>query len=76
MRPQDNGSERPERKHGAVRPRKPFRLIRGGEVGGLISYLVGALSPVNHKGFYQGLRETFIKRHTVERTNKAEIRPE
>ena len=23
-----------------------------------------------------GLRETFIKRHTVERTNKAEIRPE
>ena len=34
--------------------------------------LVGALSPVSHKG----LRETFIKRDIVERTNKAEIRPE
>ena len=31
-------------------------------------------SPVNHKGLR--LRETFVKRYIVERTNKAEIRPE
>ena len=42
----------------------------------MISYLVDALSPVNHEGFVSGQRETFIKRHIVERTNKAEIRPE
>ena len=29
------------------------------------------MSPVNHE-----LKETFIKRHIVERTNRAEIRPE
>ena len=28
------------------------------------------------KGHKSGLRETFIKRHTVERTNTAEMRPE
>ena len=40
--------------------------------------LVGALSPVNHRELHQGygLKETFIKRYVVERTNKAEIRPE
>ena len=27
-------------------------------------------------GIISGLKETFIKRHKVERTNKAEIRPE
>ena len=27
-------------------------------------------------GIISGLKETFIKRHIVERTNKAEIRPE
>ena len=42
----------------------------------LFSKMVGALSPVNHKGFFSGLRETFIKRYVVERTKKAEIRPE
>ena len=40
-----------------------------------VSYLVGALSPVNQKGLY-GLRETLMKRNKVERTNKAELRPE
>ena len=39
--------------------------------------LVGAFSPVNHEGLItSGLRETFIKRCTVERTSKAEIGPE
>ena len=39
---------------------------------------MGALSPVNHEGleFRSGLKETFIKRYIVERTNKAEIRSE
>ena len=36
--------------------------------------MVGDLSPVNHK-IISGLKETFIKRHIVERTSKAEIRP-
>ena len=35
-----------------------------------------ALSPVHHKGLYPGLKKTLIKRYVVERTNKAEIRPE
>ena len=39
---------------------------------GIICLLVGALSPVKHKG----LRETFIKRNIVEGTNKANIRPD
>ena len=34
-----------------------------------------ALSPDNHKGLYQAEGE-FHKRYIVERTNKAEIRPE
>ena len=38
--------------------------------------LVGALSPVNHKRIISGLREAFVNRYIVERTNKAEIRPE
>ena len=38
-----------------------------------LSQLIGALSPVNHKELY---RETFIKRYVVERTSKAEIKPE
>ena len=42
--PRLNGSKfaagRTDRKHGAVRPQKPLRLIRDGEVGGSgISYL-------------------------------------
>ena len=41
-----------------------------------VSYLVRALSPFNHKGLHQALKETFIKRYIVERTSKAEIRPE
>ena len=38
--------------------------------------LVGALSPVNHERIISGLKETFIKKYVVERTNKAEITPE
>ena len=33
------GSTTTGRKHGALRPQKPLRLIRDGEVGGGISYL-------------------------------------
>ena len=40
------------------------------------SQLTGALSPVNHKGFYTGLRETFVKIYIVQRTSKAELSPE
>ena len=32
--------------------------------------------PSQPLGIIPGLKETFIKRYTVERTNKAEIRPE
>ena len=32
--------------------------------------------PSQPLGIISGLKETFIKRHKVERTNKAEIRPE
>ena len=45
-------------------------------VSQLVIQLVGALSPVNHKGLYQGLKENFTERYIVERTKKAEIRPE
>ena len=40
----------------------------------LVSYLIGVLSPVNN--YISGLKETFMKRHTVGRTNKAKRRPE
>ena len=43
---------------------------------GLVCQLVSALSQGNHKGFLLRLREIFTKRCIVERTNKAEIRPE
>ena len=33
-------------------------------------------SAAPHCGFMLGLRKTFIKRYIVERTNKAELRPE
>ena len=32
--------------------------------------------PSQPQGVISGLKETFIKRHTVERTSKAEISPE
>ena len=38
--------------------------------------LVDALSPVNHKRIISGLREAFVNRYIVERTNKAERRAE
>ena len=40
-----------------------------------VSWLFGALSPVNQENYIRA-RETCIKRYLVERTNKAEIRPE
>ena len=48
----------------------------GWMVGWLVSWLVSAFSPVNHKGFISGLKETFIKRYIAERASKAELRPE
>ena len=41
-----------------------------------ISELVDTLSPVDHEGLSQGLKETFMKRYVVERTRPAEIRSE
>ena len=38
--------------------------------------LVGALRPFNHKGLSQGWRRLSLKRWRVERTNKADMRPE
>ena len=38
--------------------------------------LVGAFKPSQPQRILSGLKETFIKRYIVERTNKAEIRPE
>ena len=46
------------------KPSQPQRTIRLREtfVKRFVSWLVGALSPVNHKGIYMsGLRETFLK---------------
>ena len=36
----------------------------------------GLLEPSQQQRIISGLEETFIKRYRVERTNKAEIRPE
>ena len=36
----------------------------------------GCFEPSQPLGIISGLKETFIKRYIVERTNKAEIRPE
>ena len=38
--------------------------------------VLGCQGPVNHERITSGLRETFIKRYTVERTSKAEIKLE
>ena len=43
----------------------------------LVSLLViWCFEPSQPQGIISGLKETFIKRYIVERTNKAEIRPE
>ena len=39
------------------------------------SQLAGFFEPREPTGIISGLKETFIKRYIVERTNKAEIRP-
>ena len=44
------------------------------EIG--ISWLVSSLVLSQPQRITSGLKETFIKRYVVERTNKAEIRPE
>ena len=42
-----------------------------------VSYLViGVLSPIKPLAITSGLKDTFIIRYIVERTNKAEISPE
>ena len=38
-------------------------------------YLVNCFEPCQPLRIISGLKETFIKRYTVERTNKAETRP-
>ena len=43
----------------------------------LVSYLVNwCFEPSQPLGIISGLKETFVKRYIVERTNKAKIRPE
>ena len=45
-------------------------------VGWLVSWLVSkSFKPSQPQRIISGLRETFVKRHIAERTNKAEIRP-
>ena len=39
-------------------------------------YSQGGFEPSQPQRIISGLRETFIKRYMVERTNKAELRPE
>ena len=42
-----------------------------------VGWLVGwCFTPSQPQRIISGLRETFIRRYVVERTNKAEIRPE
>ena len=38
--------------------------------------LIGVFEPIQPLGSISGLKETFLKRHTVERTKKAELRPQ
>ena len=38
--------------------------------------VIWCFEPSQSLGIISGLKETFIERHIVERTNKAEIRPE
>ena len=56
-----------------------FGLV-GAEQAGMISSCAGLVSwcfkPSQPQRIISGQKETFIKRHIVERTNKAEIRPE
>ena len=46
---------------------------RGKVTEGLVSWCI---KPSQPQRIISGLKETFIKRYIVERTNKAEIRPE
>ena len=46
-------------------------------VGWLVDWLVSwYFEPSQPLGIVSGLKKTFITRHTVEKTNKAKIRPE
>ena len=48
-----------------------------GSVGRLVGRLVGwFFKPSQPRRIKSGLKETFIKRYIVERTNKAELRPQ
>ena len=41
-----------------------------------VSKIVWCCKPSGPQKIISGLKETFIKRYTVERTNKAELRPQ
>ena len=43
--------------------------------GWLFGWLVGAFKPSKPQRITSGLRESFVKRYIVERTNNAELRP-
>ena len=56
-----------------------LETLRAGQkvLGERVSELAGWCFKLSQlKGILSGLKETFIKRYTVKRTNKAEIRPE
>ena len=48
----------------------------GDRKGELVSQLVDVFKPSQPPGILSGLKETFIKRDIIERTNKAEIKSE
>ena len=56
-----------------MRKRRVVGSLRSKVVSVLIT---GCLKPSQPQRIISGLRETFVKRYTVERTNKADIRPE
>ena len=41
-----------------------------------VNKLTGIFEPSQTRGIISGLKDTFIKNYTVERTSKTEIRPE
>ena len=56
---------------------KPLVMSRWASSEGLVNYFISwCWEPSQPVGIISGLKETFIKRSIVERTNKAELRPQ
>ena len=66
-----------ERWWGRCTDRESRKTDREAETeGGRERELIGVFEPIQPLGSILGLKETFLKRHTVERTKKAELRPQ